>query len=373
MDSIIPPAKGQPMRAAWAASVTDAVNRHERDLEATVGGGPVDRRGAIPAPFPFMVVGGTDGNGAAQFVICLPSGCLVNGSTALTPSGITALSGATDRYTVDSSALGDVGATAAAASTLYVVVYQTTGTNAGIESAITTNLSSVTTTTVNGSSQPNGNTILLALPVAKIFTTQVGSSSYGCVAKQLVRSSVWLNSAVAQASSTVQEFKFPYKLSRNGNDIYIILRRHHLMIDGAYQEIVQNAQDNASYKILTSVTGTDVYLNIVHGTNGYSASFGTSATQGAKWAICIGTVQHANYSGSAPMTYNYVVGALILNSGNASGTETVDVLTDVAYSASSHKLTKSKKTVTVLDVSDTTTTTDVFQATDHANEHPNGL
>ena len=150
------------------------------------------------------------------------------------------------------------------------------------------------------------------------------------------------------------------------------------MIDGTYADVLNTNVNNTHWvnqAIITSPYATDVDLNITQETNGWSASFAASAAQGAKWSICIGHVERLGYAGANPVL-NYVVGALILNSGNASSTSgenEVDVLTDVAYSNSSHKLTKTKQKVKVLETVGTETTEDVFTATDHANEHPNGL
>jgi len=179
-DLVQTPAKGQKLRISWGAAVSDAVNRHERALSSSAEPSPENRRGSIPPPHPFFVAGGED-QGSARFVIYLPAGCLVCGSTVLVPeAGLTALQGAADRYVIPAANLGQLGATAAAAATLYVVAYRTSGTNSSVVADVTTNLSSV----------PSDATTLLALPVARIFAGAHGGGSYGCVAAQYVRSSV---------------------------------------------------------------------------------------------------------------------------------------------------------------------------------------
>lgn len=373
-DLIQTPAKGQPLRASWAASVSETVNRHERTLSSSAEPTPENHRSPTPPPHPFFVAGGED-QGSARFVIYLPAGCLVCGSTVLVPeAGLTALQGAADRYVIPAANLGQLGATATAAATLYVVAYRTSGTYSSVVADVTTNLSSV----------PSDATTLLALPVARIFAGAHGSGSYGCVAAQYVRSSVEITEPAVPATSA--DFNFLYKIRRIFGDVCALLRwtaydNFALMVDGQYVSLPLDAsylRDNlAWHKVLTTSSAGTLFLNISKGTNGYSASFGSQADASAKWAIRIGTYPASN-SDEAPR--NYVMGALILNSGESSDsgsgggssgtTTTADVVTDVAYDEYTHKLSQTKKTLTVLDAADPNpATTPVFTASPHSAEH----
>lgn len=364
------PSKGHPIRAQWATDVTHRLNDCAAALAAGAVKDTVNLRGSVAAPHPFLVVGGTD-EGDAKLTVYVPTGSLVIADEEIDAGdieGISAVDGAPGYYTVDD--LDDLATTAAGAQPLYLIVWRDdTETTPSTNATVTLDPDSIT------------GTVVIQATIARVWasTPEGGSTTYGAVAEQLIRSAVVIApSSSSGAGTSTPEFLYSYKLSRVANNVYVYLRDCHLMVDGNYVAVLDtnaNGTHWVSQRIITTPNEVDVYLNITRGTNGWSASFGTSATQGAKWSIRIGRVARQGYAG-ANMVLNYVVGALILNSGNASTTDTaktVDVLTDVDYSTSTHKLTKTKKTVTVLDAQDTSATSDVFTATDHANEHPNGL
>lgn len=181
MDNIQAPVKGQKPRASWAAAVTNAVNRHERQLSDKAGGDPANKRREKVAAFPWMVVGGTSG-GDAKLTIYLPQGSLVVADEEISPAdidGISASDDAADYYTVDD--LTDIETSADGAQPLYLVVWRDE-----------TQTDPVTAATVTLDPDSISGTVVIQATIALVWasTTEITGDTYGAVAEQIIRSAI---------------------------------------------------------------------------------------------------------------------------------------------------------------------------------------
>ena len=213
----------------------------------------------------------------------------------------------------------------------------------------------------------------------QVKTLTVGSGSSAQTVHVLATDNVSV--AGGGSSEFVHQFKLK-KFPPSGVGSYVGIwfsgGANKLMVNGTYVDVennqgLTNIQGENNYRRMNLGSSTDnsvnVYLNITKGTDGYEASYSTTSSSTAKWSILIGTVWNSG------TVWQYVVGAMILNSTVTSddgdtNVEDVDVVTNVDYSESTHKMTQTKKTVTVLAAADPQNpTSDVFEATAHSKEH----
>lgn len=364
------PAKDSKLRASWGASVADAINRHEAAL-GVKNAKASNLRGTVAEPFPWMVVGGTEG-GDAKLSVYLPAGSVFVADEEIPPDeidGVSEVDGRPGYYTVDD--LSDLATTADGAQPLYLVVWRDeTSTNPVTSATVTLDVDSIS------------GTVILAATVALVWasTSGDGGDVFGAVKEQVVRSAILVGRGGegGTAPAQAEEFVFPYKLKLIGRRLCIYLPGSELCIGGAYVNISAGDQvqqdwhdiaDNNMYRY--------VYLRVTSGTNGFEASIGLSALNGAAWNIIVGMMDSVGSTGSQTNTITqYVVGAIFLpgasspTGGQQQNTVLKDVVTNVEYNESTHTCTQTKEKLTVLGVSvaDTYNGT-VFEAADHANEH----
>lgn len=369
------PSKDTKLRASWGSSVADAVNRHEAALSvkaARIANG----RDAIGAPFPFQVIGGTAA-GNAKLSIYVPQGSIVVADEEIDAGdidGISAVDDAPGYYTVND--LTDIETSADGAQPLYLVVWRDE-----------TQTDPVTAATVTLDPDSISGTVVIQATIALVWasTTEITGDTYGAVAEQIIRSAVHVGrgSGGGGSPSGGPEFLFPYKLKVFGNRLGVYMPGRALCVGGAYVTVGVGDpinQEGWYYVSSTSQTRT-IYLRVISGTNGFSATIGTSAVNGAAWNIVIG--QMDCFGGAGGVSWQeitqYVVGAVFLpgaassTGGQEPTTTLVDVVTDVSYSESSHKLTQVKSKLTVLGSTEADSYNDtVFEASPHANEHNSG-
>lgn len=179
----------------------------------------------------------------------------------------------------------------------------------------------------------------------------------------------------------VDDNAFPFKLARSqsvASTLIVYLPENVLLVNNVYiSPIRAMTVDHGSWYCFRYSTSeaVDVWLRVSeNSSHEYVYSFDTSSSPTASWSIFVGHIGAWNEASDA--TWNCVRSALVLDYGRGGGTpapittETVDVVTNVAYSESTHACTQTKKTLTVLGTADPQTpTSNVFQATDHQNEH----
>ena len=188
-DLVQTPAKGQPLRASWAASVSETVNRHESALSATPAPAWVNRRDRRRSETlrPFTVAGGTDESGqtpAACWDVYIPPKSISYGENFTIAPGqnVTADAAKGDSwYRLASAAFAGqtVSSSSAAPTSLYLVLYRA---SSGVAAAFT--VDPADSSIVGGR--------LLVVAVAEIWQSggSGGDAPAGNVARQLLSSNV---------------------------------------------------------------------------------------------------------------------------------------------------------------------------------------
>lgn len=172
------PLKGQPLRASWAAAVAARLN----SPGVSGASGMLSRDGCgvgfdlLPEnlrsrnlPRPFKVVGTAEDD--YKFAIYVPENVVSIGEEIVTPTGISAIEGATDWYSLDDDDdVGDDG------STLYLIAYDDDS------AEFTFDLDGAVGGAGSGSSEKK---IVAVLPIAELATQELGEKTYGIVTRQL--------------------------------------------------------------------------------------------------------------------------------------------------------------------------------------------
>lgn len=243
------PQKGQPLRASWAAAVAARLN----SPGVSGASGMLSRDGCgvgfdlLPEnlrsrnlPRPFKVAGSSEDD--YKFAIYVPENVVSIGEEIVTPTGISAIEGATDWYSLDDEDdVGDDG------STLYLVAYDDDS------AEFTFDLDGAVGGAGSGSSEKK---IVAVLPIAELATQELGERTYGVVKRQLACHPFTVGVRKGSGSGETGDVLLATGLEYDTttHEFKFVPRTLHF-VDGLYQ----GYDDDTPLTVFTSVAHGSVY------------------------------------------------------------------------------------------------------------------